>query len=511
MSLLDTFFVLFKADTKDLVKGADESAKKIKETGEEAIKASKTTQSAFSQMAGAARGLAAAYGLVAMAKKAVAIAAREANAVEEMRKTQVAIGVAIDDMDAFTRAVEANGGSIQGATASLVGLYRSAGLAAQRSTGMQAQAFKALGVSIKGADGSIKDSIELIHDISEAIEGMDDASAMAMLSRVGVSDRRTLELIMKGRRELEDQERIMRRAGVTTERQAEIAKAYSDATTDLNTALTSMRRVIMEMVTPALSWVTRQITRLTEFFTEHKAIAISAVVGISGALTALMIPALLATIKAMAPLLMVGGAIAAISAVIGLVVDDIIAWKSGNDSLIGELMEKYPVVKTLVEAIEAAFRHLVAFAPYVWDEIVSLGTKIGEGFAFAVEQLSLLFSWIAEKGGKIVDFVKGVGEGIGNFFGFGGGDVNIEEKQIIENAQKGVNILAAAASSPAGSVTSNVITNSTRQGGNSSVTVGELKIETKATDAKGVARDMRSELQDQLLNLNYATASGVTR
>lgn len=508
MSLLDTFFVLFKADTKDLVKGTEEAKKKTEEVGEAAEKAGAKAQKSYGGIASTLGRLAAAYGLVAVARRAAAIAASEANAIEEMRKTQVAIGVAIDDMDAFTRAVEANGGSIQGASASLVGLYRAAGLAAQKSTGEQAQAFKALGVSIKGADGNVKNSIELIHDLSEAVTGMDNASAMSMLGRVGISDRRTLELIMKGRDELEAQEKIMRRAGVATEKQAAIAKAYSDATTDLNTALTSMRRVIMEMVTPALTWITRQITRLTEFFTEHKAVAISVIVAIAGALTASMIPALLGTLKAMAPLLGVGAAIAAIGAVIGLVIDDVIAWKNGNASLIGELMEKYPAVKAIVEGIEDAIKHAIAFMPYLKEQFLSFGESIGEAFARVYLKIKEIWDWIAEKGGAIADFAKS----IGSFFGSGGKtELSVKDTGVVGAAHAGLKSMAKAAGSKIGTMTSSVINNTRSFGGNSSVTVGELKIQTQATDAKGVARDMRSELQGQLENLNYAYASGVAR
>ena len=72
-------------------------------------------------------------------------------------------------------------------------------------------------------------------------------------------------------------------------------------------------------------------------------------------------------------------------------------------------------------------------------------------------------------------------------------------------------VLGAAAGEPMNSYTSSMINNSARTQTENNVSVGEINVQTQATDARGVANDIRSELAEQLKQLNAERATGVAR
>ncbi|SUW68944.1 phage tail tape-measure protein [Bordetella avium] len=70
--------------------------------------------------------------------------------------------------------------------------------------------------------------------------------------------------------------------------------------------------------------------------------------------------------------------------------------------------------------------------------------------------------------------------------------------------------LNQAAASPVNSVTSNAISNTAASRTETNVQVGQVTVQTQATDAR-VSKDIGGELKDQLKNVQADSASGVAR
>ena len=118
-----------------------------------------------------------------------------------------------------------------------------------------------------------------------------------------------------------------------------------------------------------------------------------------------------------------------------------------------------------------------------------------------------IFAWMWEKIKSYLGFifeginkVKGAWDWVKDKTGFSSGDVEVAN-----------NMLASASANPLNSVTSNSISNSHRSQSETNVQVGEINVQTQATDAKGVASGVTGELKDQLGNLSHENSTGILR
>ena len=215
------------------------------------------------------------------------------------------------------------------------------------------------------------------------------------------------------------------------------------------------------------------------------------VVGFFGAIAAVvaaiylpaMIAAAAATLAATWPIIAIGAAIALAAAAFALIYDDIMNFIDGNDSMIGNMMEKYPLVKTLVMGIVEAFK-------FMGDVVGAVFSSLILGFQQVIDFISLGISQIA----------SGISS-VAGFFGIGG-DVDVSGA----NAQ-----MAAASANPMNAVSSNAISNTANNNKETNVQVGQVTVQTQATDSQGISQAIGGDLSAQLKNLEAETATGVDR
>ncbi|MDE9512134.1 hypothetical protein KKJ15_19875 [Xenorhabdus bovienii] len=60
-------------------------------------------------------------------------------------------------------------------------------------------------------------------------------------------------------------------------------------------------------------------------------------------------------------------------------------------------------------------------------------------------------------------------------------------------------------------MTSQAISNQSHQTNEVNMQIGELNVNTQATDAQGVAKDVKGELTNQMQDLGQQTATGVAK
>jgi hypothetical protein len=101
-----------------------------------------------------------------------------------------------------------------------------------------------------------------------------------------------------------------------------------------------------------------------------------------------------------------------------------------------------------------------------------------------------------------VDKVKSAGKAVAGFFGFGddGGGV-----------AAGAAAVSTAAGAPTNATSSAAISNSIGGKRETNVSIGEVKVQTQATDAQGISKDIGGSLNGQLKSLQTSAATGVER
>lgn len=542
MALLDTLLLVFKADTSQADAGLDSARKKsdelIDSIRDADAAAGKAGASLKAMAAGALGGLAAAFSVSA----AISGAFARADNIRAIEQTSDAIGAAIENVDAFGKAAEAMGGDAQGARDSLTDMAEKMGEAMSDVESGAAKAFKSLGISLKSADGSTKDSISGMLDLASAVEGLDRSAAVFKIKELGITDNRTVEMILKGRQELERMLRVQKEQGVVTKEAAENARKLTEATGALKNMISSAGASFLDSIIPALTKVIEWLGKGVSWMQDNKDFVIGFFGSIAAVVTALYLPAMasaaIATLAATWPLLLIGAAIAAAAAAFALIYDDIMNFVDGNESFIGQVFEKYPMVEKIVMTLIDAFRQmwqiLITGAQQVGDFVTAGFRQVIAGIKAAVDYLSeaygaitgfvdsslssfqslsdgisAIFAFIVEtvKGSLSfvtagIDKIKSGVSGVAGFFGFG------DSSSAMQSASQQI---GAASSAPSNGVSSSAISNMANSSSETNVQVGQVVVQTQATDAQGISRDVGSELQSQLKNLEHESATGVAR
>lgn len=552
MALLDTFISVFEADTQGLKEGHEQarrSTNEIVESMKKAERQSKQTGEAMITMAKRAGS----FLVAAIASgKAISSAIQEATDINRLNQTAEALGVNISQMDAFRRSIEDAGGTASGAESSLVNAFKAIGEAASNTESEQAKMFSSLGVNLRNSDGSLKDTISIVGELAGAFSEMESAQAFSAAQKLGISDQTTIETLLRGREALERNMRAQEELGVITQENAEKAVAFHEANRRLAGGMDRLRLGFMDRLLPVITVVTSALSVLVAWMNQHGDFVIGFFTSIVAIISAKFLPILITLgsklIAMAAPFLLVAAAITGLGIAFALAYDDIRNFLAGNDSFIGQVIEQYPalgrVITSLLDAVTWAFsgigealgwvsdkfgvtfdgiggtvRGLVHILLSMLNSVAEWGEGFGDGVRDAANTVVAIFEWLGEQVARLIAPIKAAfdfaSNGVGAIrdkasAGFSriGGWLGLGDDDDVAVAN---NVLNTAANDPMNSVTNQSISNSSAMRNENNVQVGEITIQTQSTDATGISRDVRSELSDQLKNLNSETATGVAR
>lgn len=542
MSLLDTFVMVFQADTRQAqrnISQTDQSVEDLDKAVKEVGNSAGDTGSALKSMAAGALGaLAASLSLGSILSSAFA----RADNIRAIEQTSDALGIAIEDVDAFGRAAEAMGGDAQGARDSLTDMAEAMGEALADKESGRAKSFQSLGIAIADANGKAKDGLTGILDLAGAVEGLGKSEAIFKIKELGITDNRTVEMVLKGRKELERLLGVQKEQGTVTKESAENARRLTEAFGQLKNGLASAGNGFIDAIIPALTRVIEWLTKGVDWMADHKDFVIGFFGAIAAVVAAVYLPAMasaaVATLAATWPLIAIGAAIGAAAAAFALIYDDVMNFVDGNDSFIGQISEKYPVVGQtvlwLLDLFKTFYDTLITGAQQIGQFVAAGFMQVVDGIKYAIdflaeayaafqnftnsvigvfqamgEAISAIFSGIVDSvrgainfASSAVDKVKGGLGGVADFFGVGGSPEGVESA----NQQ-----LAMASSAPTNSITSSAISNTANRSSETNVQTGDIIVQTQATDAQGISQDIGGSLSDQLKGLEMESATGVDR
>ncbi|MGK5615534.1 hypothetical protein ACSNKO_19125, partial [Proteus mirabilis] len=140
-----------------------------------------------------------------------------------------------------------------------------------------------------------------------------------------------------------------------------------------------LKNSFLEMVIPALSKGLEWLTKLVNFCKENKHLVVGFFTAVATILLGKYIYAMklasISTWTALFPIIAIIAVIALLAAAFAIVYDDIMNFIDGNDSMIGRILEKYPMVKRVIlalwEAWKTYFEYLKAVVKVVTDIVVA--------------------------------------------------------------------------------------------------------------------------------------------
>ena len=426
MGLLDELLIRIVSDSSGVDRGIDESRKKADKLTDSLFDTEKAAQKTSSTLTGfAAKALGALTAALSVGSL-ISGAIERAGEIKQLTQTADSLGVAVDSLDAFGKAAEQAGGDAQGARDSLTDMAEKIGEAFSDTESGAAKAFKALGISVKDADGKAKDSLTGFLDLAEAVEGLDKSTAVFKIKELGITDDKSVEMILKGRKELERMIAVEKEQGVVTQEMADRSLKFIKVLDSLKKMATNASNGFIDSLIPSLTKALEWLKIVADWAGEHKDFVVGFFVAIATIVTAAYLPAMIAaaaaTLAATWPIIAIGAAIAVAAAAFALIYDDIMNFIDGNDSFIGQIFEKYPMVQAIVMQIIDIFK-------FMFDTLVTGAKQIGEfvtaGFLQVVAGIRFAIDYLAEAYGSISGFVdmsvkafQAMGDGIAAVFRF---------------------------------------------------------------------------------------------
>lgn len=201
-------------------------------------------------LAAAAAGAAAALGGVALAIRGVLEEA------DSLSKAAQSIGVATDELSKLKWAAEQSGVSFEDLTGSLAKLSNAMAQSLRSATSQQAEAFKALGVAVTNADGTLRDNRAVLGDVATAFARMKDSTNKTALAIqiFGRSGAQLIPFLNNGEAGLrafgDEAERLGIVIGTDTGKAAE---RFNDTMNRISTRFEGLKVQIATAVLPALN------------------------------------------------------------------------------------------------------------------------------------------------------------------------------------------------------------------------------------------------------------------
>lgn len=456
-------------DLTDAMKKAEDQSKKASDTFKDFLK------KAVGWMA-----------VAATVGKTLSMAVQRAGEIDALDTLSLQLGTSITKTDALARSIVALGGSTEQAQADLATL---------------GDALKEKGQ--KPLEGMIQ--------LSNRLAGMSYDRAARELKNYGITEKSTIELMRKGGPEIERMIKHQEKNGAITVEAAEKAKQFNESLTRLKQMSSDAANGFVQALMPALTAVADFLAKAGKWASENKPFVVGFFAAAAGIITVAFLPAMLsaaaATIAATWPFIAIGVAIAAAAALFALIYDDIMNFIEGGDSMIGMVLNKFPVIGEVVNFVADLIK--LAFS-----SILQVGETLSAGISSIADSVVGVFEWLWNKIKSFIDLIGGAVEKVKGALSWAkeklgfGDDADVTVSTMSKAQQE----IVAMADNPNANMTTGAIRNaSTGNQVEQNLAIGEIKIETQATDAQGMANDTRSELQTQLQKMQSDNATAITR
>ena len=560
-SVLETFMILFQTDAQEAseqVGDLDESLDNVEETSNRSTRAADAAGQALVNMGQSA--LKAVVGMLAI-KKVVEAFKNKALELDRINKFSQMVGESAVEVGVWEEAIKRSGGTGEEFRSTLAGLNEKLVDASMKGFNEVVPFFNQLGISIIDANGKAKTSLQIFPELASSFERMSKQQSQAFGKKLGL-DSATILLLQSGRKEVEKLLERQREYGTVSEEATALSGKFNDHMADLKqvagfagqglmlaflpavnavvSALVEAGDAINDGVVIAVDFLKRTFSDFSQWIKQNQGLIFGFFTGVAavimwktlpaiGALAAsfvslgvtvastatfsmsMFIPYLVAITSMMwglaasvwatiAPFIGIGAAVIAVGAFFALLGDDLWAFANDQDSIIGEIVKSW-------DEVVAYFSGLV-------DSISNFFGKIHDSIssAFGTENVELFGKILMAVITAPFDAIKKLKGGLESIWAYFGGD---DEKDINANIKKSIEEVRAvdvgdispaqeslrlASRSPIASMTSQSIATSQINKSNRSVTVqtGDIKIETQATDADGIASTVSDSMSKQL-------------
>lgn len=328
-TIVDSLIVTLGLDSSKFEQGKDRTKKGLKETGDAADnagnrlkKTAKEGGDGFNNMAvKAAKFLAIIGGTTAIKRFAEQII--ESNA--SMDRLAKNLQENISTISAWSNSAEIAGGSAEGLQGTLDMLSKSQTELQLTGQSSLIPYFSALSVSVADASGKARAGADILLDLADRFSKMDRTTANNMGRMMGI-DQGTMNLLLRGRKELELTVAKQKEYNAVTKKQGEESSRLRATIIESRQSFEAFGRELLSNAMPAIEGIFGLMKDFGEWARENK--------GFIEAFLTIIAVGLAAIAAATVPINLTVAAVIALSAAIAGLWDDYQTWKRGGDSFI---------------------------------------------------------------------------------------------------------------------------------------------------------------------------------
>ena len=494
MSLLDTFSLLFETDADDAaesVSGLSDELDRAGSSGEKAAAGIENSSDAaergsesFSGLAKSVGGLIAAY----LSFQAVSAAVfDQALATDEVGKFSETVGMAIEDVDAWSAAVERSGGSSASFRGSVESLNSAMADIALGGGGDIAETLGRLGISALDATGRIKEVNNILPELADSFQNLSKRESVAFGQKLGL-DQGTILLLQQGRDAVEQMVEQQRQLGGRTKEGYEASAAFNDEMKDTRRMFVGIADAANQRILPMLTAMLDGFQDVVYWAQDHKDVLTGFFIAVGGVIATVYLPAIVsaaaATLVAAAPFIAIGAAVVAAGAAFGILYEDVKAYLGGQQSFIGDLAEEY---EWFADVLEFFGNVATGVTDTVADQFRMMG-KIVKGI------LEFLMNPIDTATKALDSLIDKIPDSVIDFFG-GGDDPGMQQQTSTALAVAG-----AANANP-------MLSGMGMQGGRTNYVTQTNRFDTRV-DARGMSREDAAQAFSEQRAREIAQAKG---
>ena len=315
----------FKAGQADVEKSLKKTGGTAKKTGEDINKSNKSSSAGFETVAKSALKFLAVLGGTAAIKHFITQQTDANSALELFSKN---LQQSVEDISAWSNAVELSGGNAEGLQGTLDMLSRSQTDVQLTGESSLVPYLAQIGVAFADANGHARDTTDILLDLADRFSRMDRRTAFNMGRAMGI-DPGTMNLLLKGRAEVELMIKRQKEFGAVTKKQAEEALKYRTSLIEIKQGFAAVGRELLSSALPALEWLADVLKKGVDWMRDNKETVEVFFAVLATGLAAIGIVSIL-----LDPLALAVVAVIALAAAIALLYQDYMTWKRGGDSLI---------------------------------------------------------------------------------------------------------------------------------------------------------------------------------
>ena len=320
VAILDTFYILFKSDSKDAEKGFKSVDNSLGKMDQSLNRFTRRWLSLYALFNGLTRSIGYAF---------------------ELTQVSQALAINIADLDAWGGAVAKTGGTAQEFSKSLESLAEHLGT-------------------------SPKIALQLLPKIADQFKRLNQVQAMRYGKLLGL-DTHTILLLQQGRREVEALINRQKELGVVTDRGAVILKHFRATMQDTGRGFRSLVFEYLLSIIPTIDRILEKFTEFTIYLRQHSGLIKGALIPIAAIFAGIAGSAIAANLS----MFLLVGSVLLLAGAFALAYDDLQVFAQGGDSLTGRMLKRWPelgnIIRWVFKDLKIAGENIVWFFGKILD------------------------------------------------------------------------------------------------------------------------------------------------